>query len=679
MSSTSNPGSPAAPIDPSTIRIAVARACRSFANNGEAAAYWCDFGLQAIAVVQGEKFSVRTWSSWLADYSREKVLAEWAAHPSFEVGCIVGSGLIVLDADSEVSQAALQDLERRFNVRPTLVVRTRKGVHHYFRLAPDTFAKSDSHSTELYPHRIDIKAGRALVVLPPSGGREVLICNAQSTADLPEVGQDFVDAVNAHNGREPPRKAPIAPAPGEPQGSKVPAKQLAVLLDFLDPDTGYEDWLHILMAVFHETSGSDEGLKLATEWSSGGKKFKGHAEIEGKWRSFNADHPNPVTIGSLIHAVQQQGIDWQEALAAAEPPFEQCDYEVIDKAGSVEAPASPHPLARYSMLGRSSEVQQQLVAQQHVLGQIAISGQATVFYAAPNTGKTLITLALLTEAVRRGRIAPGQLYYVNVDDTAHGLLDKLRIAEEYGFHMLSEGYREFNARDLPEVVAALTSGEYARGCIIVLDTMKKFVDLMDKARASRFTAIMRRFVLHGGTVIALAHTNKHPRPDGTPIYAGTTDVVDDFDCAYTLQQVAVDDKTKVVRFENFKRRGNAAQTVAYSYSVERGQPYDELLLSVREIDETQLLPIIQAEALRTDAELIDAVLACITAGINTKMRLVQDVSERMRASRREVLVVLDRYTGDDPGRYRWRFKVRDRGAKVYEALPPAFPATDPQA
>ena len=47
--------------------------------------------------------------------------------------------------------------------------------------------------------------------------------------------------------------------------------QLAVLLDHLDPDMGYEDWLHILMALFHETGGSDEGLELAVQWSSGGE------------------------------------------------------------------------------------------------------------------------------------------------------------------------------------------------------------------------------------------------------------------------------------------------------------------------------------------------------------------------------------------------------------------------
>lgn len=183
---------------------------------------------------------------------------------------------------------------------------------------------------------------------------------------------------------------------------------------------------------------------------------------------------------------------------------------------------------------------------------------------------------------------------------------------------------------------------------------------------------MRRFVLRGGTVIALAHTNKHPRPDGTPVYSGTSDVVDDFDCAYTVQQVALDPQTgeKVIRFVNIKRRGDVAQSVAYRYSAARGLPYEQILLSVEQVDEAQLAPLVRAEAMRSDAELIAAVEACIRDGVNTRMRLAVEAARRAGIGRGRALAVIERYAGDDPALHRWRFTVRERGAKVYELLAP---------
>jgi len=54
------------------------------------------------------------------------------------------------------------------------------------------------------------------------------------------------------------------------------------LLDYLDPDMPYGDWLSILMGL-HAVG--DHMLPLAIEWSSRGSKFR-QGEIEQKWRSF---------------------------------------------------------------------------------------------------------------------------------------------------------------------------------------------------------------------------------------------------------------------------------------------------------------------------------------------------------------------------------------------------------
>jgi hypothetical protein len=111
---------------------------------------------------------------WLKDLSELKIYRYWKKHPNHELGFIVGPDLIVFDADTPQSLARLCEIERTFGVSPALSVKTRRGEHHYFKLSEGTLAKSDSHSSEKHPDRIDVKTGRALIVLPPSGGKEVI-------------------------------------------------------------------------------------------------------------------------------------------------------------------------------------------------------------------------------------------------------------------------------------------------------------------------------------------------------------------------------------------------------------------------------------------------------------------------------------------------------------------------
>lgn len=371
------------------------------------------------------------------------------------------------------------------------------------------------------------------------------------------------------------------------------------------------------------------------------------------------------------------GAHWEQLRAPLKhnnEQFEPCKYEVIETEVEVPTSGAPadtvHPLARYSLQGHSDLLEKQLINQVPLLGEIALMGQATVIYAAPNTGKTLLTLHMLIQSIDRGHADPAKIFYVNVDDTASGMVEKLRVAEEYGFHVLAEGHRGFKATDLPAIVAGLAESDDARGVVIILDTLKKFTDLMDKAKSSRFATIVRNFVLKGGTVVALAHTNKNPGRNGKPVYSGTSDIVDDMDCAYLLAVVTeqADNREKVVEFANIKRRGDVALSAGYRYSVERNLSYHELLLSVHEVDAARLEPIKHSAEVQSDDQIIDAVETCIAEGIASKMRLAHAAAARTKVSQRTVLKVIEKYTGDDPMQHRWNFVVRDRGAKVFALL-----------
>ncbi len=641
-----------------------------------AAKEWWDFGLKVIPVVAGTKVTAVKWDRWLDSLSADSIAAHWAEHPDDDVGCILGNEHVVLDSDSPEAEQAMVALEARFETTSALVIKTSKGNHRYYRLGPGAYAKSDAHSTAAYPHRIDVKTGRALVVLPPSGARAVILRMVVHVDQLPQVGQDFIDAVAVHNGRPVPR--PHEPPPQVASGRQVSREDLRQLISNIDPSCGYEDWLHVLMALFHETGGSDEGLDLADEWSRRASNYGGRKEIEVKWRSFREGHGRPITVATLIRMARKANPGLKFGLNGE--AFEPCETIVVYpeglKAKSTEVAVSviqhelPSGLLKFSLRGKAVGIELAGNSQRFALGELALAGQATVIFASPNSGKTLIVIYLIIQGIVSGAIDANLVFYVNMDDNLAGLIEKLQLAEEFGFHMLADGYQEFQARDLRTALEEMVRTDTASGVVVILDTLKKVAQLMDKSKASDFAALARRFVMKGGTLIALAHANKHPSSDGRVVYAGTSDIVDDFDCAYTIKVVSrdVDGNRCVVEFENFKRRGNVALSAAYSYAPERNATYAALLASVQPVDPLQLAPIRAALEAAPDAAVIDTILACLTEGINTKMLLAESAAERAGVSKRQAVMELEKYTGNDPQSHRWCYVVKARGAKVFQAL-----------
>ena len=635
----------------------------------EWAVYFNDFGLSVIPLIPGEKRSVCQWYPWLADLSKGKVVSYWATNPTHELGFIVGPKLIVLDTDTPEAETALCNLEKKFHCEPSLVINTKHGTHHYFRHPPKVYAKCDAHSTSEFPNRIDIKTDRGLVVLPPSPGKSICKLEFPHADLLAEVTQEFIDAIFEHNGRPAPRAAtPALIAAGETM--HAPEPEVRNVLAHISPDCGYQDWLQGLMGIFSATGGSKEGFALANEWSARGQKYKGVKEIEAKWKSFRLDCPAPVTMGSLVHMARESGAKVLSTIT--NDSFVPCDFEIVEEPVPTVTQKGPaHPLLKYSLQGQAEEIAARAVTATPLLDDIAMLGNATVIYAAPNTGKTLLTLSMLIKAIKDKRVDPRKVFYINVDDSSSGVADKARLADEYSFHLLAEGHNGFTAKRFNVELTALTQIHVAPGTVIILDTLKKFARLMDKTATSEFTQLVRNFVLHGGTVIALAHTNKRPDAEGKPIFGGTSDVLDDFDAGYILSTHMKDADSKVVEFANIKRRGSNAMQAAYRYTLENKISYTDLLLSVEQVDMSDLAPIKHQADLLSDAEFIATVVNCINEGICTKMELARAVMERAKVSRQRATGVIEKYTGDDPASHRWSFKVKARGAKVYALLTPA--------
>lgn len=341
---------------------------------------------------------------------------------------------------------------------------------------------------------------------------------------------------------------------------------------------------------------------------------------------------------------------------------------------------SAGPLERlfnYSITGSSKAMRKKMLADTYVLDRVAILGQWTTLYASPNTGKTLLVLWMLKQALEAGRIDGASVFYVNADDSYRGVVEKTELAEEWGFHMLAPNQNGFSSSDITQLMIDLAESGEAHGVVLVLDTLKKFTDLMQKKEAANFGNISRGFVSSGGTLVCLAHTNKHKSGDGRSVYSGTSDIRDDSDCVYIIEKAdgSQVDGISSVEFVNDKARGDVADRLSFSYKRFSGQSYRDLIASVQCIDAVEMgwrrLKSEMAARLEEDTPYIEAICAAIESGITSKAKLVSHVNSETGLSHNKLRKLIADRTGTDYGiGHRWSLSVGSHNTSTYALIQP---------
>ena len=341
---------------------------------------------------------------------------------------------------------------------------------------------------------------------------------------------------------------------------------------------------------------------------------------------------------------------------------------------SIQLPGNA--LLRFSLAGEGNALRSEAQQQVPLLANLVLFGQTTVWYGQPNTGKTLLALSLILKAVSDKRIEGSKVFYVNADDSASGMAQKATILDDVGGHTLSPGYKGFTLSALAPAMAEMAKDGSAKGSFIVIDTLKKVADLMSKKECAEFGKVARLFSMHGGTVLGLAHTNKNRSASGRLVHAGTSDILEDFDCAFMLEDRTPEGEkgSKYVGFHALKRRGDNDETACFRHSHESELTYEQRLLSVEEADPE----FGSKEEVRslTEADLVETIKAAISHGTNTKMQIAATVSRATKASRREALDALEKHTGPDTATHLWDYERKARGAHVFFLHPAPEPVDE---
>ena len=337
----------------------------------------------------------------------------------------------------------------------------------------------------------------------------------------------------------------------------------------------------------------------------------------------------------------------------------------------------PSGLDSFVLNGESAEMKSKMLEDKYILGRLAVLGQSTAIYAKPNAGKTLLTIWLLIQSIKTKQVNPADVYYINADDNHKGLTYKLSLAEQHGFLMLAPGYHGFKTEMLPGILTEMVTTDTAQGKVFILDTLKKFTDIMDKRATTKFGDVLRQFVSKGGSMIMLAHVNKHANAEGKVIYAGTSDIVDDADCCYTLEVIDDTGSDKIVEFTNFKDRGDVVKKALFSYSAMDGLQYSDLLYSIVELDDSESKRIAALNATRAmldkNQSIIDEIKAAIRDGITGKINLIDEVRNTTGESKKRVIQVLKEHTGSDTQKAQfWTCRVGGRNEHIFKLNNPVF-------
>jgi hypothetical protein len=290
-----------------------------------------------------------------------------------------------------------------------------------------------------------------------------------------------------------------------------------------------------------------------------------------------------------------------------------------------------------------------------------VNGHIIVIAGPANSGKTTIMLREVCPVmVKRGY----RVIYINVDVASVDTRQMRNQAEKDGIDLLVP---EVAGSGVDDVIKNLNSMSRAQTpynhTVIVLDTLKKFADLISKSETRKFLSMLRRLTGKGATVICLAHNNKRPDGNGKQIFEGVGDIKNDADELIYLVSEKQHDGTVLVSTEPDKTR---ARLTPLTFRIELD----------RSVTPTQRVDILdrqqKADQFAQDQDIIEAIVDLLGTGECNQTQIVNALYGQ-GISARQARRVLQGYADPNAHAVLW---TKSRDPKNNQTL---YALTDQQA
>jgi len=238
-------------------------------------------------------------------------------------------------------------------------------------------------------------------------------------------------------------------------------------------------------------------------------------------------------------------------------------------------------------------------------------------------GKTTIFIHLC-EALCASGI---RVYYFNVDGNPDDLKRHYKHATDHGYKVITPDARDGKStndahdklRDLAQLSADLHS------TVFIIDTLKKFVDMLAKKEIKAFLMLLRALTTKGATVCLMAHTNKYKDENGSPMYEGTVDLRNDCDdLIYLNHTVDVAAGVQMVTSKPDKVRARFKPRSFKIDLVTREVTDCDEVVPIYSQDYQEILKAVMV-AVRGGASIQKDVVACVKASTSHGERKVRNV------------------------------------------------------
>lgn len=317
------------------------------------------------------------------------------------------------------------------------------------------------------------------------------------------------------------------------------------------------------------------------------------------------------------------------------------------------------PLNVFNRFTLSDEELEDLQDAKWLIPNLVIAGHLIVIAAEPNAGKTTIFRQLAGDMSENGN----KVLYINADIAASNVKEAQIHAKRNGYDLLLPDFKAGESMNSvgQELVKLSESDAKLHDTVLIIDTLKKLIDLLNKSHLKELLSILRRLTAKGMTVILLAHTNKHKDSEGNPVFEGTGDLRADVDELIYLIPHKNQDNSMVVTTKPDKVRGDL-KPLTFNISPDR-----EVTLSEDSISAQTLARV--NEELRADAEAIAEIEKVLAKG-TTNQKDIVDACSKAGIPVRTVKSILSKYDGsDDELPLKWN-KSRGQGKTLCYSLEP---------
>tara|TARA_Y100000813_G_scaffold173925_2_gene138408 strand:- start:1419 stop:2636 length:1218 start_codon:yes stop_codon:yes gene_type:complete len=302
---------------------------------------------------------------------------------------------------------------------------------------------------------------------------------------------------------------------------------------------------------------------------------------------------------------------------------------------------------------RIAEIEQSVITAAYVtICKSIAKGEWSVIFALPNDGKTLIILATIVQQIAAGLLNGRNVFYFNLDDARSAYLEKLKILKPFKVIVFDE--------DPVSVMLDLIKARRAKDKVIVIDTLIRVCDTNNRHEILRLSEICRRFCALGGTVITLAHANKHLGKDGAPVLEGVGLIRSNAHCVSYLQKY--DDIIKMV---NIKKRTFVEPEVIFQ--IDKDLPYPDLFASVRVLSGQQAKQLLadraQDQLILEHPIIIQTIKDAILNGNQLRTALAGEVRDNTGEWLKTIYRVLDELEGK-----LWKMTKGPNNSKIYTLL-----------